>query len=328
MTTDATRRGVVDDSSTDAVDGDDSGDWRTEIDEPSTSAGSQASRAEEGDVLADLGFGEGEVRDLLDGLPETPQLRPALQKLTGDQLGLLRRFIDGFENRRTFLLWCQDAAIHTLGRLDGDWMVERAFSRLDLSVLLVSRRRFAWADTDDDGNPKILDAESAATARRGVAAVDLLPAFVASHRGFRWSATEYVEDDRTETDEGPPDPEEQDAPGMRPALAELDQRQDWALRQVLDGFESEDQMLAWVQQVTEASYAEVPDDLATRLYTESHTREMLLDREGERARSWFFRESFAAKEILPAFAVAAREVADRSGELAERENSELPVRNL
>ncbi|WP_128478338.1 hypothetical protein [Halorussus pelagicus] len=307
MTTDATRRTEVDEASTDDV-------------------GGPTVRVEEGDVLADLGFGEGEVRDLLDGLPETPQLRPALQKLTGDQLELLRRFIDGFENRRTFLLWCQDAAIHTLGRLSGDWMVERAFSRLDLSVLLVSERRFAWADDPDD----VLDPATAATARRGVAAVDLLPAFVESHHGFRWSATEYVEnpDADGETREGPPDPEEQDAPGMRPALAELAQRQDWALRQVLDGFASEDQMLAWVQQVTEATFAEVSDDLATRLYTESHTREMLLDREGERARSWFFRESFAAKEVLPAFAVAAHEVADRSGELAERENSELPIRNL
>jgi hypothetical protein len=312
----------VDEPSTDDVDGA-PGSSRNSVDGSSTPR-RQGARETEGEVLADLGFADGEVRDLLDGLPDTPQLRPALQKLSGDQLDLLASFIDGFQNRREFLLWCQDAAIHTLGRIDGDWMVERAFSRLDLTVLLVSERRFAWADDADD----VLAPETAAVARRGVAAVDLLPAFVEAHRGFRWSTVEYGTD---KADDGPadaPDSDIQSFPGMRPALAELDQRQGWVLRRLLDGFRSEDELLAWVQQVTEATYAEVDGDLATRLYTESHTREMLLDREGERARSWFFRESFAAKEVLPAFAPAAREVADRAGELAEHEQTELDVKGL
>lgn len=287
------------------------------VDEPSTS------RSGAGDPLTDLGFGDAEVRDLLDGLPDAPTLRTALQKLTADQLDLLASFIDGFRSRREFLLWCQDAAIHTLGRLSGDWIVERAFSRLDLSVLLVNDRRFDWADSAED----VLPPEKAATARRGVAAVDLLPSFTRSHRGFRWSTVEYGTNDGRDGGDVP-DADKQSNPAMRPALAELDQRQGWVLRRVLDGFASEDQLFAWVQQVTEATYAEVDDDLATRLYTESHTREMLLDREGERSKSWFFRESFAAREIVAAFPAAAREVADRSGELAEHENKELDVKSL
>jgi len=117
---------------------------------------------------------------------------------------------------------------------------------------------------------------------------------------------------------------------MRPALTELDNRQDWAIRKLLRGLPSEDALLAWLQAVTEASAAEVPDELGQRLNRERRARQYLLDDvdAGDLETALWFRESFAAKYVLPAFARAAAEVGKRAGELAEQESSGLNVPNM
>ncbi|WP_373190070.1 hypothetical protein [Halolamina sp.] len=269
---------------------------------------------------ATAGFSRRDVARLEDTLPETSNLRAALQKLTSDQTDLVARFVDGFESRRSYLRWSQDAAVHTLGELGGEWFVERAFSRTDMSALLVGRARERWLPEDGE----TVEPRQAEDVRRGVAAADVLPACAAAHRRLRWSATEYVQD---HDDELQPDPEVQQHPAMRPALSELDERQEWALEACLEGFEGRDALMAWGHHVVEASYAEVDGDLISRLaLDEPHTRNMLVvgpkareDPEGGR----LFRESFAALYLLPAFAMAASEVAKRAGELAEQESKEI-----
>lgn len=268
-----------------------------------------------GGIDAGAGFDREAVERLLADMPDLSQNRPALQKLTTDQRELLARFIDGFESRREFLLWSKDAAILSLGELDGEWVITRAFSGSDMSALIVSDERERWARNAGE----TLSQHKARTLRRGVAALDVLPACQSAYRRLRWSATEYVND---ESDSFRPDARDQKHPAMRPALSELDNRQEWALRRLLEGFDSEDAILAWLQVLTEASAAEVSHSLAERIFAEGHTRSRLLSWPEDSADGPFFRESFAARYLLPPFARAAREVGERAGELAEREQHE------
>jgi hypothetical protein len=270
------------------------------------------------ECAADRGFARGEVADLLADRPRTEERRVALRKLNDDQLDLLGEFVDGFETRRGFLEWCQRASVLSLGELPGEWFVERSFSALDMSTLLVSDARYRWSDRAEGD---VLVPSAARDARRGVAAFDLLPAFSRAHERLRWNATEYVND---RDDSFQPDAEEQRHPAMRPALTVLQQSQAWALGRLFDGFAGDDALLSWCHTLTQSSFAEMDSALARRFYSERHTRDMLLgETDDERETVRFFRESVGAKYLLPAFARAAREVGERAGELAEQESDGL-----
>ncbi len=264
------------------------------------------------------GFDREEVADLLADRPNAEERRVALRKLNDDQLDLLGEFVDGFETRREFLEWCQEAAVLSLGELPGEWFVERAFSGLDMSTLLVSDVRYRWAENSDRD---VLAVSAARDARRGVAALDLLPAFARAHKRLRWNATEYVND---RDDSFQPDPEEQRHPAMRPGLTVLHQNQAWALARLFDGFDGPDALLSWCHTLIQSSFAEVDSGLARRFYAETHTRDMLLgETDDDREEVRFFRESVGAKYLLPAFSRAAQEVGERAGELAEQEKESM-----
>jgi hypothetical protein len=262
-------------------------------------------------------FDRESVDSLLSDLPDTQESRPAVQKLSSDQRELVASFVDGFASRREFLLWCQEAAVLTLGELSGEWFVKRAFSGVDMSVVITSDRRTRWVPSGETP----IDTETAHRVRRGVVALDVLPACVDAHRRLRWSATEYVND---ADDTLQPDPDAQKHPAMRPALTEASDRQDWALKRLLAGFDSHDAVLTWFQVLTEAAYAELDGTLAKRVLVEdTRTIEMLVSSPEDQPEAPAFRESFAAFYLLPAFATAAREVSDRAGELAEKETKEI-----
>lgn len=269
-------------------------------------------------ALDRAGFDKESVERLQESLPETTRLRPAIPKLSADQLDLIGRFVDGFDSLENWLLWGQDASIRTLGELSGNWLKERTFSRADLSMLLnEGRDRRRWTDGVS------LASETVTDARRGVASLELVPACVRAQRRLRWDATEYVND---RDDSFQPEPGVQKHVAMRPALSEMDDNQAWALRQLLRGFDSADAFLAWYQTVSEASYAEIDVDLARRFHGESHTRTMLLRGDVEHAAT--FREFYAAEFLIPAFSRAAREVSERAGELAEAEKAEVKTNYL
>lgn len=260
----------------------------------------------------DLGFDRDSVHDLLEDVPDAHALRPAIKKLTDDQRDLIASFVDGFRDRRAFLAWCQDAGIQTLGALGAEWSKQRAFSGVDMSMLITTPRlREGWSP---DG-ATLLSQADAADARRVVVVVDLLPACVDAVRGFRWSAVEYD----TEEDGPMPSADGQQHPAMRPALSELDDRQEWVLGKLLDGFESVDAITAWYQEANEASYAEIDSSLAKELHNRRTVREFLLDDEGEDAAR--FREALAAEFLLPAFVTAVEEVAQRAGEQNDPETT-------
>jgi len=271
----------------------------------------------------DVGFDSSDVRRLQRSLPETTNLRAALQKLTSDHVELVESFVDGFDSRQEFVRWGQRAAIHTLGELSGEWVADRAFTGLDMSALVTTDARRRWVDDPSELYP----ADRAADIRRGVVATELLPACSSAVRRLRWSAVEYVSD----TDDTlQPDPAVQQNPAMRPALSEVHERQRWALDRALEGFDSLDALTVWGQRLTEASYAEVDGDLITRITVDEAetTRRFLVVGEGDEDHGPFFRTSFAAAYLLPAFASAAREVADRAGELAEQELTEVEDKRL
>lgn len=272
---------------------------------------------------ADVGFRDDDVRRLQRSLPETTNLRAALQKLTSDHVDLVRSFVEGFDSRREFVRWGQRAAVLTLGELSGEWVAERAFSGLDMSVLVTSSARRRWVDEPSELYPL----DRAADIRRGVVASDVLPACSSAVRRLRWSAVEYVSD---EDDTLQPDPEVQEHPAMRPALTETHDRQRWALDRALEGFDSLDALTVWGQRLVTASYAEIPNDLVTRITVDEAetTRRYLVVQPEDEDHGPFFRESFAAAYLLPAFASAAREVADRAGELAEQEHKEPKDKRL
>ena len=279
-------------------------------DEPAT--------VEEGNARAST-FDRDAVDRLLNGLPETQEFRPAVGKLTQDQREIVAEFVDGFRSRRGFVRWSQRASLHTLGSLSGEWFVDRAFSGPDMAVLLTSRARTAWVDDPPD-------LEAAARQRRAVAAVDVLPACLDAVRALRWNATEYVND---RDDDLQPEADLQKHPAMRPALTEMDEKQGWAIRHALDGFDSEDAFLTWGSYLGEASFAEADRDLVTRvLVDEPHTKRMVIRQPHDDPDGPFFRESWAAVELLPAFATAAREVVDKAGELAEGEKKDMDVTRL
>ncbi len=257
---------------------------------------------------------------LLDAVPDVDQAtRPALAKLCQDQLDMLRSFLAGFDDREALLRWGQDAVIGTLGHVGDDWYTDVAMSRSDLATLITGDEREVWGD----GDPPTL--ETAEVYRRAMAATDLIPACHAAARSMRWSATEYVDNS---TDVHQPEPDVQSHPVMRPALSELAERQEWALDRLLGGFDSLDDLQAWIMAANQASYAELDSDLSRDLFHENHTREMLVVSPEDHRHGPFFRESFAAKYLLPAFNAAARELSERSGELAEHESNDLNVNTL
>ncbi len=253
-------------------------------------------------------------------LPDYPDLdrhtRPALAKLADDQHDVLLGLLEGFDDRRALLEWAQDAIVATLGELEEEWATELAMSRSDLAVVITSDRRDEWVD--EDREPPELG--KAKMYRRALAAEDLVPAFRSAYRKMRWNAVEYVNDD---DDELQPDPSIQRHPAMRPALSEMAQRQEWALGRALDGFRDQDQLMSWVLRAVEASHGELEGELATDLYSETHTRRMLVVEPSDHKHGQFFRESFAATTLLPAYTRAARKLSEKAGELVEQEKREI-----
>jgi hypothetical protein len=249
------------------------------------------------------------VEDALAAVGSDTPIRAAVGKLSSDQSMLLVDLLDGFGTRRELIEWQQDMAIHSLGQLDDEWFVRSAYDSTTVSALLGR----PWGQSDG------YDASTSEEIRRSFAAKFVLPAFHDALRTFRWSAIERVDhlDDDVDDDRTPiENPDLQQYPAMRPELGELNDRQEWALSELLDGFEDGEEVLIWAQQVTAASYAEIDSETVTRAYFEKPIRRYLTGDNGDKERAQFMRESWAAKYLLPSFNRAAASLASRSTEVA------------
>ncbi|MGB9953543.1 hypothetical protein ACOZ4F_14235 [Haloarcula marismortui] len=237
---------------------------------------------------------------------ETPT-RPASAKLTHDQTDLLVDLLEGFSSRREILEWEQELVIQTVGQLEDSWFTRVASDAPTVSALLGE----PWGEVDG------IRPDLALEVRRGIVAKDLLPAFHAAHEVARWSAVERVDhlaDDPDQEDMEPIEPRDQEYPLMRPAFGEIAGQQEAALGQLLEGFESPEQLLAWALQVVGASYAEIERETITQPYFELPIRRRLVADEPTEE-DMFIRESWAAEYLLPAFNRAADALADRTTEV-------------
>ncbi|AFK18638.1 hypothetical protein E6P09_07630 [Haloferax mediterranei ATCC 33500] len=231
--------------------------------------------------------------------------RRALAKLSADQRDTFQQLLDGFETRSEVLRWMSEVTIHTLGALEDDWFAEVVSSPGTMSALLSE----PWGTLRDA--PESFSASTASEIRRSIAVMDLLPAIKRSHREFRWSAKDYLNDD----DDGPlPNARTQAHPAMRPELGTLQSRMSTLLDELLRGFRDEDAFVEWGQEVVQASYAEVDSDVIEAAYFELPVRRMMLT-DSERAR--FFRESWAAEFFLSGFNASARQVSGRATEVPQ-----------
>jgi hypothetical protein len=233
--------------------------------------------------------------------------RPATSKLTHDQMDLLVDLLEGFDSRRAILQWQQDLVVQTVGQLEDSWYSQTAASAPTVSALLGE----PWGTTDE--MPPALARE----VRRGIAAQDVLPAFHAGHEVARWAAVErvdHLDDDAGEDGVDPIDPQAQEYPLMRPAFGELDGQQEAALADLLEGFETPEDLLAWSHRVTSASYAQIERETLTAPYFERPLRRRLLGTDASEE-DRFIRESWACEYLLPAFNRAANALGQRAQEV-------------
>jgi hypothetical protein len=234
--------------------------------------------------------------------------RPATSKLTHDQMDLLVDLLEGFDSRRELLQWQQDLVIQTVGQLEDSWYSRTAANAPTVSALLGE----PWGTTEE------MPTELAREVRRGIAAQDVLPAFHAGHEVARWAAVErvdHLDDDGDEDDDlDPIDPRAQEYPLMRPAFGELCGQQEAALEDLLEGFKTPDDLLAWSHRVTSASYAQIDRETITAPYFETPLRERLLGTNPSDEER-FVRESWACEYLLPAFNRAADALGQRAQEV-------------
>ncbi|MFB6367996.1 MAG: hypothetical protein ABEJ00_00030, partial [Gemmatimonadota bacterium] len=206
------------------------------------------------DGLEDAVDGEALRQRLLEALPDPrdePAVRPALVQLVADQGELAVQLLEGFGDRGELLEWQQEVVIQTLGQLPDGWFPRVAADAPTVSALLGR----PWGVADG------FAPDRAREIRRGLVANDLLPAFHSALETFRWAAVERLEhlDDQNEGDAPDPvDPRRQQFPAMRPELGQLDDQQSRTLGDLLEGFDSSEELLVWCHQLQGASYAEIP----------------------------------------------------------------------
>ncbi|WP_332898738.1 hypothetical protein [Haladaptatus sp. CMSO5] len=238
-----------------------------------------------------------------DALGDAPPVsdRPALAKLSADQINVFSALLDGFDDRCAILTWMQAVSIQTLGQLDDDWFPRLACDADVVSALLGA----PW------GPIKVVSPGRIREIRLGIAAKDLLPATQAANREFRWTASDYHTDEQGEA----PDPTKQRHPGMRPGMSLLDDAGAWTLSRLLDGFDKPEAFLIWGQYAVSATYSELESSTIEDAYFDLEVRARLTDKTSARAR--FFRESWAAEYLLPGFNKAAARLAARTTEVPE-----------
>ncbi|WP_435099621.1 hypothetical protein [Halarchaeum sp. P4] len=239
--------------------------------------------------------------------------RPALATLHQQQMETLRGFLqNGVETRRGLLTWLLRLQYRTLGRLPDYWYFNIATRPSALAVVLTGDERGQYGERDGTD----ITLKEARSFRRRLVARYLRPACRDAFRELRTRAVEYLDEDN-------PDPEKMAALAMRPALDEHYQRQEAALEDLLDGFESVDALDEWLHDLDLATFGaikEVEPEFDFLLLDDAVARRACLRDE---PRYVLARERIAARYLLPAFNVAVRTLAEKAGEtnLATSEHS-------
>ena len=138
-------------------------------------------------------------------------------------------------------------------------------------------------------------------------------AYQAALRTLRTNATEYADGADHEDDHAP---DKQSAVAMRPSLREWDQRQAAALTDLLDGFDSREDIARWLDDVIMASYGEASGQWMRDLVRDDVAVEILCGQSPKHARG---RRILAADKLLPNFRSGIRTLANNAAEVADAE---------
>jgi hypothetical protein len=242
---------------------------------------------------------------------EVASARPSQDKLHRDQREAIDEFVDrGVSSRREWLRWLLRFSWLSMGRVDGGWF---ATAGRDSSVLVcvitdeTERRRYR-------ADPPAL--EDAAVVRRRLAKKYFRPACRAAFREIRRDAQEYVDEEERV------DPRDASMFAMRPSLEWTMQRQRLALRQLLDGFATDDALDRWMHRlddVTLGAIDHVEGDLDWRVEMERGAKRVLLE---QSTAATEIRADLASYLVLPACNYAPQLLLDRAQELKEEPDTE------
>jgi len=230
---------------------------------------------------------------------DQPFPKVALDVLDDNQDALRAELIDGFGNRRDIVEWWQRAAVMTFGNIEGEWPASSLIQDRTLLNHLVGRDDVSWA------------------VRRKHRENWLEPACNDAYNHLKTAAVERLPEDDD-------DPLAEisvsaiDDPAMRPAFSVLDTRQHTCLRSLWGGFESREQLSSWLATLNGATFGEINREFAGQLTRDRVAVRYLLERETQVAA--VYRVKLAIKELLPAFATAAKRL--QGGEATPREEAE------
>jgi hypothetical protein len=245
---------------------------------------------------------------MTDSAPDNPteSFRPALERLTLDVADMRESLLEGFHTRQELLWWAQRICVRTLGELP-----QRVFHGIARQVRLDGDERPALlaALLRDAAAAPDLSAHAAASLRERFYVSFVEPAFSRAFEKLRKDTGEYFDDPAG----GPSghDPRVQAYIAMRPAVNELEEYQQSALRRLLAGLDDTTAILEWGDAVKKATHGEISDEFLPRCHRERSTRALLL---GRMRGAQPGRELFAATYLLPAFNAGVRDLAGRTGE--------------
>lgn len=273
------------------------------------------------------------VRSSRNQEPES-SYRPSLVKLTNDISEIQGEVLSGFPSRRDVLIWLQRLTVRTLGEVPQSfyWSLARQF-RLDIASTP------GWDDEqidqpvllaglmDSGARTRELEPEVVDELRERIVASMIRPSYHRAFRSLRKGAGEYIDESDDDTEHNPA---RQRHIAMRPALGELDRRQEDTLTAILAGLDDSAAILRWGERVELATHGElnatdkpewvsssVDVDLITRAHREPQTRELLTSSSEDLRPA---RELFAAVHLIPAFNKGVRDMAGRAGELPDTES--------
>lgn len=253
---------------------------------------------------------------VLDMAPESRDTAwtPGLPTLRAQQRDLIQRLRDGFDSRRSILLWTHAVAAVSLGLVSDEWF-GRLFSlgnRYRLAALLAAPGdRAAMCSSPPDES-------TADFVRDDVQQATLSGAFQRARSELRANAGDY-----TDGDDGVSDTDNQRFLAMRPRVHQIVVEQHNAILDAFSGFDSRRQVLDWVDHVDYATTGYLDQkfvDEATAMHSEWWH---LLTASDDRS-VWL--EARLAQEVLPACNRAIRE-AVRTGEEAPK-TADLQERNV
>lgn len=249
---------------------------------------------------------------ITDGETDAPALfTPALNKLSDDQRDWLHHWTrDGYDSRRDLITSVNQMQFWSLGRVPDSWYKGICSKHVLLSVLITSDRRTMWREDP-------VDLETAKEERRMLAAKYIRPAFRAAFRELRTDAKQYTnEEERVDSVESQP------YFAMRPALNELYERQSRALVQLLDGFDSMDDVDDWLSRLDGATLGElakVEPDFDWMIHRRQSNQTVLL---GDTSAYERERELWASVYLLPAYNRAVGVLGHHADEHREDEQRE------